>query len=258
MKQSNMLGETVSQSLYLDLIQKCITNTIYEDPPQDNWSGGKYNSKIRDCGLDWPSKAHTMIGNKRMTNLRRLTENVITHNIPGDLIETGVWRGGACIYMRAILKAYGITDRVVWCADSFEGLPEPDPDLYPQDGGDTHHTYEPLKISLEEVKSNFAKYDLLDEQVKFLKGWFKDTLPDASIEQLSILRLDGDMYQSTTEGLIYLYDKLSSGGYVIVDDYGAVRGCRAAVHDFRKHRNITSPIQNIDGVGVYWQKSLMK
>jgi len=250
-----MTSETESRSLYLDLIQKCLTNTIYEDPPQDKWSGGKYNSEIRDRGLDWPSKAHTMIGNHRMTNLRKLTEYIITHNIPGDLIETGIWRGGACIYMRAILKAYGVTDRVVWCADSFEGLPKPNSDLFPQDAGDIHHTYEPLKVSLEEVKTNFARYDLLDGQVKFLKGWFKDTLPDAPIERLSILRLDADMYQSTIEGLIYLYDKVSPGGYVIVDDYGAVRGCRASSHDFRKQRDIKDPIQNIDGIGVYWQKS---
>jgi len=250
-----MPGEIASQSLYLDLIQKCLTNIIYEDLPQDKWSGGKYNPRIRDRGLDWPSKAHTMIGNYRMTNLRKLTEFVITHNIPGDLIETGIWRGGACIYMRAILKAYGVTDRVVWCADSFEGLPEPVPEKFPQDAGDIHHTFEPLKVSLEEVRNNFIKYALLDEQVRFLKGWFKDTLPDAPIEHLSILRLDADMYQSTTEGLIYLYDKVSPGGYVIVDDYGVVQGCRAAVNDFRKQRNITDPIQNIDGIGVYWQKS---
>jgi len=249
-----MAGEIGSRLIYLDIMQKCLTNIIYEDPPQDKWSGGKYNSKIRDRGLDWPSKAHTMIGNQRMTNLRKLTEYVITHNIPGDLIETGVWRGGACIYLRAILKVYGITDRVVWCADSFEGLPEPDPEQFPQDAGDIHHTFEPLKISLEEVKNNFTKYALLDEQVKFLKGWFKDTLPDAPIERLSILRLDADMYQSTMEGLIYLYDKVSPGGYVIVDDYGAVQGCRAAVNDFRRQRDITNPIQNIDGIGVYWQK----
>ena len=250
-----MAGETESQSLYLNLIQKCLTNTIYEDPPQDKWSGGKYNSKIRDRGLDWPSKAHTMIGNQRMINLRKLTEYVINYSIPGDLIEAGIWRGGACIYMRAILKAYDVTDRIVWCVDSFEGLPTPDYKQFPQDAGDIHHTFEPLKVSLEEVKNNFAKYALLDEQVKFLKGWFKDTLPDAPIECLSILRLDADMYQSTNEGLMYLYDKVSPGGYIIVDDYGVVQGCRAAVHDFRKRRAITSPIQNIDGIGVYWQKS---
>jgi hypothetical protein len=190
-----------------------------------------------------------------MTNLRKLTEYVITHDIPGDLIETGIWRGGACIYLRAILKVYGITDRVVWCADSFEGLPEPVPEKFPQDAGDIHHTFEALKVSLEEVKNNFAKYALLDKQVKFLKGWFKDTLPNVPIECLSILRLDADMYQSTAEGLMYLYDKVSPGGYVIVDDYGAVQGCRTAVNDFRTQRDITNPIQNIDGIGVYWQKS---
>ncbi len=243
------------RSLYIDLMQKCLTNTIYEDTPQDEWSGGKYDAGLRDRGLDRPSKAHTMIGIQRMTNLRKITEYVITHGIPGDMIETGIWRGGACIFMRAILKAYGVTDRVVWCADSFEGLPEPDAARFPQDAGDIHHTFDPLKVSLEEVQSNFAKYGLLDEQVEFLKGWFKDTLPEAPIESLSILRLDGDMYQSTAEGLNYLYDKVTPGGFVIVDDYGAVRACQAATNDFRSARKITDPIQDIDGIGVFWQKT---
>lgn len=236
-------------------MQKCLTNTIYEDTPQDEWSGGKYDAGLRDRGLDWPSMAHTMIGSQRMTNLRTITEHVITQDIPGDMIETGVWRGGACIFMRAILKAYGVTDRVVWCADSFEGLPEPDPERFPQDAGDVHHTYEPLSVSFEDVQANFAKYGLLDEQVKFLKGWFKDTLPGAPIERLSILRLDGDMYESTAEGFKYLYDKVAPAGFIIVDDYGALGGCKAATTDFRNERGITDPIQNIDGIGVFWQKT---
>ena len=250
-----MTGEAEARSLYLDLMQKCLTNTIYEDPPADKWSGGKYNPQIRDRGLDWPSKAHSMIGNQRMGNLRQLTEQVITRNIPGDLIETGIWRGGACIFMRAILKAYGVTDRIVWCADSFEGLPAPDTSNFPQDAGSDHHTYDTLRVTLEGVKSNFAKYDLLDEQVRFLKGWFKDTLPGAPIERLSLLRLDADMYESTVQALTCLYDKVSSGGFVIVDDYGVLQSCRAAIHDFRGQRGITDPIQNIDGVGVFWVKS---
>jgi len=244
-----------ARSLYLDLMQKCVTNTIYEDPPQDKWSGNQYDSGKRDRGLDWPSKAHTMIGNQRMANLRILTEYVIKNDIPGDLIETGIWRGGACIFMRAILKAYGVTDRIVWCADSFEGLPEPDTAHFPQDASSDHHTYEALMVTLESVQSNFVKYDLLDEQVKFLKGWFKDTLPGAPIERLSILRLDGDMYESTTEALTYLYDKLSPRGFVIIDDYGVLPACRAAVQDFRNPRGINDPILDIDGVGVYWQKT---
>jgi len=250
-----MLSEAVLRSLYLDLMQKCLTNTIYEDIPQDQWSGGTYNPELRERGLDWPSKAHTMIGNKRLANVKKLIEYIITYQIPGDLIETGVWRGGACIYMRALLKAYGVNNRVIWCADSFEGLPRPDAERFPQDAGDIHHTYTPLKISLEEVKANFAKYDLLDEQVRFLKGWFKDTLAHVPIEHLSLLRVDADMYQSTTEALTYLYPKVSPGGFIIIDDYGVLPGCRAAVNDFRSRCTIRDPLQNIDGVGVFWQKS---
>ena len=113
----------------------------------------------------------------------------------------------------------------------------------------------PLAVSIDEVKANFAKYGLLDGQVRFLKGWFKDTLPAAPIEHLAILRLDGDMYQSTIEALAALYHKVSPGGVIIVDDYGAVPGCRQAVHDFRAAHSIVAPIQDIDGIGVYWLKA---
>ena len=88
-----------------------------------------------------------MIGEKRMANLRTLIESVIADNVPGDFIETGVWRGGACIFMRAILYAHNIGDRCVWVADSFEGLPPPDELKYPLDTGSVFHTYEPLAVT---------------------------------------------------------------------------------------------------------------
>lgn len=203
--------------------------------------------------LWWSTNAETMIGLKRLDNIQFCIENVIRNNIQGDLIETGVWRGGACIFMRAILAAYGITDKFVFVADSFEGLPKPDEIKYPQDKGDKLYLEKFLEISLEEVRNNFRKYDLLDNQVIFLKGWFKDTLPHAPIEKLSVMRLDGDMYQSTIEPLNYLYTKLSNGGYCIIDDY-ALKGCKQAVDDFRRQNNITTPIQHIDWTGVYWKK----
>jgi len=206
-------------------------------------------------GRDWPNLAHTMIGMKRLENLQFCVESVIRDAVPGDLIETGVWRGGACIFMRGILKAYGVQDRTVWVADSFAGLPMPDMEKYPADAGDTHHTYAPLAISLEQVKSNFERYDLLDDQVQFLKGWFKDTLPGAPISKLAVARLDGDMYESTMDGLKNLYPQLSVGGFLIVDDYGAVPGCRQAVEDYRDEHGITDPIHVIDWGGVYWQRS---
>lgn len=241
-------------TMHLDLMEKVLLGLIYEDPPIDQWSGGKFKPSLRQNGRDWPSKAHTMIGMARLKNIRELASHVIGDEIPGDFIETGAWRGGACIYMRSILKVLGITDRKIWVADSFEGLPKPEPERYiNQDINDLHHTYKELSISLEQVQENFAKYDLLDEQVIFLKGWFKDTLPTAKIEKIAILRLDGDMYSSTMDALVALGHKVSKGGFVIVDDFGAVEGCRKAVHEYRKSNHITSPIYDIDGIGAYWK-----
>jgi len=190
--------------------------------------------------------SHTMVGRKRLDNLQNCLAAIRQDNVPGDVIETGVWRGGACIMMRAVLKAYHITDRTVWCADSFEGLPKPDAEHYPEDTNDQHHTFTQLAVSLDQVKSNFMKYGLFDDQVNFLKGWFKDTLPSAPIGTLAVLRLDGDMYESTMQALDSLYDKVSLRGFVIVDDYGAVPGCQAAIKDFRVKRDISETVVNID------------
>jgi hypothetical protein len=213
-----------------------------------------FNMDERIKGLDWPPFAYTMVGLKRLDNLQACIESVIQNNVPGDLIETGVWRGGSTIFMRAVLKAYDITDRRVWVADSFEGLPAPDPTNYPVDEGDIHHQFDFLRVTMEEVCANFARYDLLDDQVQFLKGWFKDILPSAPIKQLSVLRLDGDMYESTIQALTSLYPKLQPAGYIIIDDY-ALPGCKQAVTDFRSHNGIHEEIIDIDGTGVFWQRA---
>jgi hypothetical protein len=195
-----------------------------------------------------------MIGLKRLANLRMCVETILDDGVPGDLIETGVWRGGATIFMRAILKAREVTDRLVWVADSFAGLPAPDLTRYPSDEGITLHQFPQLAVPLERVQDNFRRYGLLDDQVRFLKGWFRDTLPTAPIDRLAILRLDGDLYESTIQALESLYQKLSVGGFVIVDDYGNVAACRQAVHDFRTEHGITDPIQPIDWGGVFWRR----
>ena len=114
-------------ALYLDLMKRILTNTIYEDPNISPRQPPSYVRQLRENGEDWPLIAHTMIGMKRLDNLQYCVEKVIAENVPGDLIETGVWRGGAAIFMRAILKAYGVTGRRVLVADSFEGLPSPNP-----------------------------------------------------------------------------------------------------------------------------------
>ena len=240
---------------YLQLMQDCLTGSIYEDSSLEVLGSKGFDPILREYGWDWPSVAHSMIGRKRMANLRLLAERVLFDRVPGDLIETGVWRGGACIYLRAILEAYGVKDRRVWVADSFEGLPPPDAVAYPADAGDVFHTYRELAVPIEEVKRNFDRYGLLDEQVMFLKGWFRDTLPGAPTGPLAILRMDGDMYESTIDALKHLYDRVSLGGYIIVDDYRVVEGCRKAVDDFRAKRSIGDAIVEIDGVGIFWQKT---
>jgi len=278
---SNGLSEADAVELrnsYLMLLKKSLTMTLWEarDGSQKQAMPESLTKKARRAikgligasspasidpktqrmeGRDWPNLAHSMIGMKRMDNIQFCLEDVIHGGVPGDFIETGVWRGGACIFARGILKAHGIKDRTVWLADSFAGLPPPDPDKYPDDAGDILHLLKPLAISLEQVKANFDTYGLLDDRVQFLKGWFKDTLPKAPLKQLAVVRLDGDMYESTMDGLTSLYPKLSVGGYVIVDDYGAVPACAKAVKDYRKQHDISDAIEGIDWSGVFWKRS---
>jgi len=210
---------------------------------------------FRADGKDWPPRAHTMIGLKRLDNLQFCIETVLREQVPGDFLETGVWRGGASIFMKGVLAAHGDETRCVWLADSFRGLPAPDAERYPADRGWTLHQHSELAVSRERVAANFRSYGLLDERVRFLEGWFKDTLPTAPIERLAVLRLDGDLYESTIQALDSLYGKLSPGGFVIIDDY-SIAPCAKAVHDFRAAQAIAEPIIDIDGTGIYWRKSL--
>jgi len=255
--------------LYLALLKKCLGNFIYDDDldlaakdVRMDAATGKYvpvtpqpaNPRMKYLGGVWPSRAHTMIGLPRLDNLQYCVERALADRVPGDLIETGVWRGGASIFMRGILKAHGDTERKVWVADSFEGLPPTDPVRYPKEYNGDLHLYGALAIPLEEVQKNFARYDLLDDQVRFLKGWFRDTLPVAPIRQLAVMRLDGDLYESTMDGLVHLYPKLSPGGFAIIDDYNALQACNDAVADYCKEHGIAPKIELIPGCGAFWRK----
>jgi hypothetical protein len=196
--------------------------------------------------------SHTMIGRRRLESLEQCLDAVRRDGIPGDLIETGVWRGGASIFMRGYLAAYEMRGRKVWVADSFEGLPAPS---LPQDAGyDFSAGRMPiLAVPLEEVRENFRRYGLLDDRVEFLKGWFKDTLHRAPIGDLALARLDGDLYESTRDALDALYKKVVPGGFVVIDDYGDFEPCRRAVDEFRKAMDISAPLQRIDWAGAYWR-----
>lgn len=209
----------------------------------------------RDLGIDWPAEAETMIGMQRLTSLQQCVETVLAEDIPGDLIECGVWRGGACILMRAVLAAYGDQTRSVWVADSFQGLPPADPDNYVADKGlRTQSLAGILGVPETEVRANFERYGLMDDQVRFLPGWFKDTLKDAPIDRIAVLRIDGDLYESTIQALDALYPRLSPQGFCIIDDYHDLEPCRQAVTDYRAEHGITAEIVDIDGTAVLWRK----
>lgn len=272
-------GETAAD-LYLDLLKKCLTRTLVEEPyepfvllPPDSVKAravrafqalagrrglelvrrGPFPHPYRAEGRDWPVFAETMIGLKRLDNLQFCVSDVIKRGVPGDLIETGVWRGGASIFMRGVLRAYGETVRKVWVADSFRGLPKPSGKYEADIVGNQFWMFAELAVSASEVRANFANYGLLDDQVQFLEGLFQDTLADAPIEQLAVARLDGDMYESTIVALETLYPKLAVGGYLILDDY-SISNCRQAVEDYRRANDITEPLTEIDWTGVYWRR----
>jgi len=272
-------GKSASpERLYLDLLKKCLTRSIFGEryvvnPPRHEGkvimalvhkifapvpitvvTRAPVDPEVRAEGGDWPEEAETMVGLRRLDALQECIEDVLQQGVPGDFIETGVWRGGASIFMRAVLKAYGDTRRTVWLADSFQGLPKPNPETFPMDADYDYTEFSELAVSLDQVKANFERYGLLDEQVRFLVGWFRDTLPVAPIQQLAILRLDGDLYESTMDAFRSLYAKLSPGGYVIVDDYMSVPVCTQAVHDYRAEHDISEAITRTGKYGCYWRR----
>jgi Macrocin-O-methyltransferase (TylF) len=254
------VNKSTATDLYLDLLKRSLTNTIFATEPDID--DDEFRFTMHRVTHYVNSDAVSMIPLGRFDNIKYCAEDILRNRIPGDFIEAGVWRGGAAIFMRGVLKAHGIGDRRVWAADSFEGLPEPDPDRFPleakvQSGPLIQKEYHNLSVTLEDVKRNFEAYGLMDAQVEFLKGWFKDTLKTAPIEALSLIRLDGDFYESTWDGLNSLYDRLSVGGYVILDDYGedSWTYCRKAVDEFRAERQIEDPLIAVDSKCSYWQRT---
>ena len=228
MKSSPLSPSPDAAHLYLDFLKQTLTGMLspakYKPAPPavlDSlpevlraWlrdhdlsivSNTHFDPKSRVEGRDWPAEAETMIGLYRLNNLQHCIESVLLENVPGDLLEAGVWRGGASIFARAVLRVYGVSNRKVWLADSFQGVPKPDVRRYDKDRGDMLWTAPELAVSLETVQENFRRYGLLDQQVAFLPGWFRDTLLATPIGQLAVLRLDGDLYESTMIALRSLY-----------------------------------------------------
>jgi hypothetical protein len=204
--------------------------------------------RIRAAGLDWPLQGQTMTGLQRLDDLQVCVEKIAGDGVPGDLIEAGAWRGGASILMRATLDTLGEHDRDVYVADSFEGFP------VDEDGEHIDlSTYDFLSVPLEEARGNFARLGL-EQGVRFVPGFFEDTLPEFADGRWAIARLDGDTYEATMTALNWLYPGLEPGGYLIIDDYGAFDECRRAIDDYRDRHGITEPIEPIDWTGARWRR----
>lgn len=264
--------KTNSVRTYLGLLESVLTGWIYPESwfrrcaahgPDGQKVPDKYiiserapvDEALREAGKDWPSVGYTMIGHKRLANIRLLVSHIVYEGVPGDLIECGVWKGGACIWMKALLEDLGDLERTVFVADSFQGLPQGDRGPTLNDPGPAAGLcLAQLAVAADEVRANFARFGLLDERVRFIEGWFKDTLP-GPVAALALLRIDADMYESTLTPLRTLYDKVSRGGFVVIDEYLTWQPCHDAVNDFFKERELPREwLVQIDDDSAYWRK----
>lgn len=227
-------------------------NTLFEPVGLQIAQPYVQNLDDRAVGRDWPINAETMVGLRRLEQLSSAMHTVMAEGVEGDFLEAGVWRGGASIYMAAFNKVYRL-NRTIVAADSFEGLPAPD-NNQPVDADSTWHEFPYLCVSLNEVRSNFESYGLLDDRVQFLSGFFSDSMKRLTSKKLAILRLDGDMYDSTRDVLEIAYDRVATGGFIIVDDY-SLKGAQLAVRDFLAARGIEVEYQKIDQDSVFWRKA---
>lgn len=214
---------------------------------------GRGSARLVDGSLrNFTEFSYTLVGRKRLDHLQRCVEDALDNDVPGDFLEAGVWRGGCCILMRAVLAAREVRDRRVWLADSFAGLPPP------ERAEDREYAMDAsrlpvLAVTEQEVRQNFARFDLLDEQLRFLPGWFDQTLPASNTGPLALLRVDCDLYASTRTVLESLYARVSPGGWVVIDDYGMLPPCKQAVDEFRARSGIGRPLERIDDHAVCWR-----
>jgi hypothetical protein len=276
-------GVSAMRRRYLDLLQRALVNLIYPEhelrlrhletsPPADDRR--QLQRALRDIRYADPASfdelvatkqdgknfrgavtrdAHTMVGLRRLQDIEWCAAQLFAAGIDGDFFEAGVCQGGASIFLRAVQEAYGEGHRRTWVADSFEGLPSPRSEI--DAGLDFTEARMPwLAASLESVQDNFRTYGLLSEQVRFVKGWFVESLPGCDVDSIALLRIDADLYESTRDVLVGLYDRVVPGGFVIVDDYHAFDACRTAVDEFRAERGIGDRQRRVDWTATCWQK----
>ena len=197
--------------------------------------------------------------------LRETSQAVSLPCVTGSFVECGVWRGGTSIYAAAVLKAHAAFHRQVVLVDSFQGLPRASSNK----DTDIWSTMDFLMIPHEQVKAKFNDLQLLSSNIVFEKGFFNESCPRLRMKMqalrasqpsshggnIAVLRMDGDMYESTMDILFNLYELVPVGGYVIVDDYYSVQAAQNALREFLKIHNTTAAFVDIDKDAVYWKKT---
>ena len=250
---------------YLDLLKLCLCDLAGVGTTSGTGQAGggvawrelaEDESTVRIEGRDWPRHGLTMGGLLKLDDLQRCVETIVADGVPGDLIELGTWRGGSSILMRATLDCLGVSDRTVWLADSFQGFPHHVPGnerAYSQTLEPFLAAFDYLVAPIDDVKASLGRFGI-DAGVRFVPGFFADTVPGLAGERWALLRLDADTYDPTTLALEHLYPGLSVGGYAVIDDYGALEECRAAVDRYRSDHGITEPLEEVDWCCVRWRK----
>lgn len=212
--------------------------------------------------LFYKTRRYTMISPQRLNNVFDLVQIIEKNRMEGVLIECGVWKGGCVAVMAYVLKKQK-SSRKLWLFDSFEGLPEST-----VEDGKKAKNYSNKQItgklksidrcvaSENDVKEIFRNLKLSWKNVVLRKGWFQNTLPKAKneIDQISLLRLDGDWYESTKVCLENLYDKVVKGGFIVIDDYYHWEGCKKAIDEYFGKRKIKITLNKVDQSGVFFQK----
>lgn len=242
---------------YAHFLINSLTGLGFGDAEKSLYWDGKlipYNQTRREIGMDWTYLGVTMVGKYRLINLLNLITDIVANHIPGHFIETGVWRGGSSTFAASLFHLMHQPQRLTILCDSFHGLPPGDSKIHESDLGWDRMKY--LSVSERKVARNMNTFGVLNENVYFVKGYFNDSMPHLAphVDNIAILRLDGDMYQSTVDVLYFLFDKVSIGGYVIVDDWTGFPA-KDAVLDFLACHKLSPKIIAIDETATYFQKT---
>ncbi len=214
-----------------------IRNTGYNLVSEDRVLEDEFNKMYKLC------KPYTMTSMERMYALYTSVNYIIDNDIQGDFIECGVYKGGSSMMMALILKNKAIINRKIFLYDTFEGMSMPT-EVDTKTDGVSSKTMEQWKenqtqinnnwcySSIDEVTKNMEKTSLPKEQFELIKGKVEDTIPNNFHNQIALLRLDTDWYESTKHELEHLYPLLVNNGVIIIDDYGAWEGAKIAVDEY--------------------------